>query len=747
MTGRRAALLAPAVLLLAVVTALTVAASGGPAFAAPERRVVLVGLSGLRADDLSSTRTPALARMVSEGASGVLVIRSVNERTCPLDAWLSVSAGERAAGPERTAGPERCAAPPRIVPTSTTNGPGPDGTSPSMVQGWARLASAQDSTVYGAELGLLAEALAKAKVCATAVGPGAAVALADARGRVDRYLPGEAEGAGTAFDPGLLTACPLTVVDAGALPAGAGRADALTRADQLVGDLRAAAGPETTVVVAGLSDEPDTTETALRVAMMAGPGIVERGQLTATSTRRDGLVQLTDLTPTVTALLGVPDARGIAGVPWTSTAGRADDLAGTLARLTSSTTVNDVVRASSVWVFAGLVGVQVLGYAVGLLTLALTRRAAIRRVAGRVASGVALLAGALPCAAFLTSLVPWALSPAPVWSLGFALGGLTVLIAFLAARMPYDPPWAAPTTIALATSAVLAVDVVTGSHLQGGNLVTPGDLPIVGGRYFGFGNVAFSIFAASALLAAGGLAARSAERWHRRTTGLIVLGIGAAAVLIDGWPTWGADFGGVLALVPGVAVLVAGVTGIRLTVRRILLVGVAAVVAVSAVAVADWLRPAEQRSHLGTFVQRVIDGEAVPVIVRKAEAALSTVTYGGPLGWSCIVVYVAAILVVLRPRRFRADALAEAYHRWPTLAPTLRAILVTGVVGFAANDSGLAVPAAILMTAAPLVVVAVIRSAPGSSPARPGSSPVRKAAALTAAPAQSAGVGQPAASG
>ena len=710
----RRSLLTATVLLL---TVLSVAGTADAAAPPPRPVVVLVGIAGLSAKDVSPLGTPALARLAADGASGVLVVRSVRDRTCPLDAWLTLSAGDRAAGPGE------CGPLPRVTPRQAGRTARPGQPTEYAVADWARLARDQASTGYGARLGLLRAKLGRESTCATAVGPGAAVALANARGIVSRYTP--------TFDPTVLSAsasatgtsggCPLTVVDAGGLPAGAGRQEVLRHADTLVAQVRANAGPRATVLVAGISDEPDGSETALRFAAAVGPDI-DRSWLTSGSTRQNALVQLTDLPPTLTEQLGIGTEEGFVGSRWRTTTGESAhapaSASAALERLRAFDTTNDVIVRYGLWVFVALVGVQVVGYGLALLVLARTRRAVWHARAAKVALVAALVTGAAPCAAFLAGLLPWATSTLPVQSLILALAVLTGVLAYLAARSPQDPPWAAPTTLALLTAVVLGVDVMTGSHLQG-NLVTPGDLPLVGGRFFGFGNVAFAIFATSMLVAAGGLAARRIQRRDRRSAVLIVLGMGLAAVFVDGWPGWGADFGGVLALVPGVAVLVAGVAGIRLNLRRAVLIAVAAVVAVSAVAVADWLRPAESRSHLGTFVQRVIEGEAAPVILRKADATLASVTYGGPLGWLGILGYLAIGALVLRPRWFRARALLDAYATWPTLAPTLQAVLVTGLVGFALNDSGVAVLAAILMAGVPLAVLGVVRSAALTAPTMP----------------------------
>ncbi|MET9019483.1 hypothetical protein ABZV93_05845 [Actinopolymorpha sp. NPDC004070] len=708
--SRRVSFAAAVVWMLAALPVAATALAGAPdradadqgERAGPARPVVLVGIGGLTAGDVSPARTPSLAALVGRGSPGVLVPRSVRTHTCPLDGWLTVSAGERAAGPS-TCGPL-----PRVVPV-------PGGAGTYAVHGWGRLVAAQAGTGYGAEPGRLAEHLARAGTCATAVGPGAAVALADRSGTVARYLPSFGRTAAPTAD------CPLTVVDAGALPRGAGRAAAVAAVDALVAKAVTTSGPTATVLAAGLSDESTGSGTSLRVAAAAGAGF-EGSWLTSGGTRREALVQLTDLTPTLTELLGTGTDEVFDGGRWRATGDRpvgrsagAAATARTLDRLRTFDTTNRVVGTYGFWFFTVLVLLQALAYGLALLVAARTRRAAWRRRVGRLVSAAGLVCGAAPIAAVLAGLVPWAASPLPVWSLVLSVAAFTAVLATLAGRTPYDPPWAGPTMLALVTAVVLGADVMTGSHLQGGNLVTPGDLPLVGGRYFGFGNVAFAIFATAALLAAGGLAARPAERHHRRRAALVVLTIGFAAVVLDGWPSWGADFGGVLALVPGVLVLAANVGGVRLTVRRVVLVAVATVAAVSAISVADWLRPPESRSHLGTFVQRLVEGQGGPVIARKAEAALASLTYGGPLGWLTLLAYVGVGVFLLHPRGVGTRVLTTTCRRWPTARPTLRAVWLTGLLGFALNDSGVAVLAAVLMTGVPLVVVAGVRSAPDVS--------------------------------
>ena len=94
--------------------------------------------------------------------------------------------------------------------------------------------------------------------------------------------------------------------------------------------------------------------------------------------------------------------------------------------------------------------------------------------------------------------------------------------------------------------------------------------------------------------------------------------LGFGIVACEGWPSMGADFGGVIALTPAVLWLLFALSGIRMTGARWAAVGGSAVVAVGLISGLDWARGPDRRSHLGNFVQRVLDGDALDVVSRKA---------------------------------------------------------------------------------------------------------------------------------
>jgi hypothetical protein len=58
--------------------------------------IVVIGTGGLSWSDVSPQATPALWSLLRDGATAALTVHSVHANTCPVDGWLTLSAGEEA---------------------------------------------------------------------------------------------------------------------------------------------------------------------------------------------------------------------------------------------------------------------------------------------------------------------------------------------------------------------------------------------------------------------------------------------------------------------------------------------------------------------------------------------------------------------------------------------------------------------------------------------------------------------------
>ena len=179
-----------------------------------------------------------------------------------------------------------------------------------------------------------------------------------------------------------------------------------------------------------------------------------------------------------------------------------------------------------------------------------------------------------------------------------------------------------PNVIAAVAISVAAftVDAALGAVMQAGSMLN--SRPIFGLRWYGFGNVTFAAYASTGLFLAGYLAHRFLTAGKRAAAIAAVGTIGFGIVLCEGWPSMGSDFGGVIALTPAVLWLMLALSGVKITWPKLLAIAGLAVLAVGADLVLDWLRGPDRRTHLGNFVQRILDGDALDVISRKAVAPL-----------------------------------------------------------------------------------------------------------------------------
>ncbi|MFZ0325511.1 MAG: hypothetical protein WAN48_15435, partial [Actinomycetes bacterium] len=657
-----------------------------------------------------------------EGAVGSLVVRGVYQRTCASDGWLTLGTGSRTVAPrvKLPDGTLQCAPMPQ---------PRWDGTA-WREPGWSVL-STENADHYDPTFGLVTDSVAAEGGCTTAVGPGAALMLANAQGLVSRYESGPDE-----VTTKLMAACPITAIDLGEVPpaspakiepdqaSGAAattssRAQALRRLDGQVGSIEDSLPPGATLVLVTTADE--TAVARLRVLIARGPGpdqtTYATGLLNTASTRRPGLVQITDVTALALGTVQIPPVAPIVGapptvVPWQGSLSslvdsliELDERAQVIVSITFPINQAIIVIALAMYACFGLVGMTLARHR--------ARRALTPTVPWALQRALqisSLVLASIPVATYCTNLVPWwRLADGPSTGRATAVMLLiAVVIAIGLTALAVIPPWQhvvfRPVSfVAAITVGVLAIDVLFGSNLQFATVL--GLSPIAAGRFYGFGNVAFSIFATSAVFTAVAMSAPLVRQGRRLAAMLVVLGFGLLVGLIDGWPTFGADFGGMIDIIVGFGLFAVLISNRGLNWRRLLLILAAAAAFTAIVSLADWARPPESRSHLGDFVASLLAGDAGATVARKLSASLSSFTFALvapliPIAWAVLA------WVVVAPQRFRATALLTVCERVPTLKAGLISVIVIAGLGALVNDSGVIVTATVMSIGAPLAVAA-----------------------------------------
>ncbi|HET7397232.1 MAG TPA: hypothetical protein VFJ94_01820 [Intrasporangium sp.] len=674
---------------------------------APADSLVVVGLPGLAWSDASAAATPSLWGLLRAGATATVSVKAINLTTCPADGWATLSAGE-AAGPDASGGRPTCRALPGVA---------ADPSGGYRVEGYAALAATTRTGPHSARLGLLGDGLATGPGCVQAIGPGAALAVARSDGRLARYTPLDA--ASLTRDLG---ACRVSVVDVGGPDDGGAASPASVRAlDERVGRVVAAAPTTADIVVVGLADR-DRQE-RLHVLAASGPHF-RAGLLASASTRRVGLAQLSDVTATVLAARGVAPVEAIGGRALAVEASGGRDDASATARRTVLTDVEAKADAmhrlvapflllwlgSAALVLAVLAALRGRGSAGPTGRTGRTGRGARR--ADRLLGWVGLVTATMPAATFLANLVPW-------WrgadSTTVLLGRLVPLVLAVSAGLALAcrlGPWRSARLGLLAaasavTAGVIGVDLLTGSALQLSSVF--GLQPLVGGRYYGIGNVAFALFGSAVLLLCAGIGDALVSRGERGLAVLVVVVLGAAALAVDVLPAWGADLGGPVALVPALGLLLLRTAGLRPSWRAVAAVGAVVVAVLVAVAYLDWRRPAVERTHAGRFLQTVLDGGAAAVVSRKLEQNVGLLVALPALLIVGTAVVVALVAVVARPGTLGTAAFAGLVARAPLLREGLLAVVTLALVGFLTNDSGAAIPPVAALFTLPLVLAELAR--------------------------------------
>jgi hypothetical protein len=278
-------------------------------------------------------------------------------------------------------------------------------------------------------------------------------------------------------------------------------------------------------------------------------------------------------------------------------------------------------------------------------------------------------------------------------------GGLALGVAASALRARPLAPLAAVLVAMLLTTAVSVV--LLDSRLQLSTVF--GDSPIVGGRFSGVNNVTFSQVTVAAIL----LAVFTRHRWPDRR-GLVAAGaLLASALVVVGAPMWGADVGGVLAGFPAFAVTFALLAGWRVSVRTLVVLGAGGVVLLGLLGVLDLSRPPESRSHLGRFLERIgEDGWDAfrTVIGRKLAQNFRTVLSSVWRFITLPLMVFAGFLAWRAPGRAR-----DVREHLPELQAGLAGLGIAGVIGYAVNDSGIAVPGVMVAALIPAAAYLVAR--------------------------------------
>ena len=466
------ALLAPAAAAPAVVHS--------PHAGAGQLRAVVIAVPDLRWSDLAFM--PRLRAFAGTAAVGDLSVKTAAARADCNDGLLTFNAGDRVDSD---------------VP----------GCGLSLEQYKAAKKRAAGSS-FGADVGSLGHILRTAGFVTDAVNIAAVPLLADGAGQVDqrpdatRLVSPTAPSVDAIVDDDIYAGRPeQRTVDAGKLD---------SKIDQQIAEIP----PQTTIVLAGLSDAP-TGHPHLHVLLIRHPGW--RHVELARPASGPPYVSLIDLAPTLLDLLG--------RTPPADMAGRVLHPTATPARAWTAYADEDLHAQAARSASKPLRYTLAIAALAILLLLVLAGRRRGRDDVGAAAVWLARLAVGVPVFAYLVQRLPWWRDSSVAVAVMFACAAIAFAVVVTVTAGRRGVVWALLVVPAI-TAIALLVDQVAGAPLQ---ISAPlGDNPIIGGRFHGMGNIDFTVFAPRADVrgccgrcpgrawpACAGPGRRGSDRWPR----------------------------------------------------------------------------------------------------------------------------------------------------------------------------------------------------------------------------------------
>jgi hypothetical protein len=294
---------------------------------------------------------------------------------------------------------------------------------------------------------------------------------------------------------------------------------------------------------------------------------------------------------------------------------------------------------------------------------------------GRPASAWAMRVGALavlwaPTAVLVTAAIePGAAAEyAAIALLCFALGALSDALL----RWPR-----APLAPAVVSVLALSVDALAGTQLLMRSLLGPN--PIVGARFYGFGN---ELKSGLAVLVLAAVAAALYPTVRSRRAALAMAGAGIVLAAIEGAARIGAGVGGVILVAAGVAVATLVLLPGSFSRRRVLALVGAPLLALVLLAAIDLLTAHGSGHYTGSILHARSAGDLRDVLVRRYTAAWRELK-NHAMPFATALTLACALAGVRLRERLLAPVGGD-----PAWLAALGGGLTAGVIGTLSEDSG-----------------------------------------------------------
>ena len=246
-----------------------------------------------------------------------------------------------------------------------------------------------------------------------------------------------------------------------------------------------------------------------------------------------------------------------------------------------------------------------------------------------------------------------------------------------------------------------------GDGITGGNLAFNSPLAVSAlttQRLYGLSDAGFALGAVGFVLALVTLTSWLKPRRGLRTSLIVAGTIGALAVLTIGLPSLGDNSAGALALTGALVVAMLKLSERNLRLRGLVISGLIGASLLSVIAVIEWCCFGQNSSYLGSLGQKFLDGTFIDVMAARIAALLSPIFSADDEAGTKLIFALVTITVVILAwiKVYRATRRADVPARYVV---TFNALTTLVLLELALNDAGFAMMRYSLCLLVPLALV------------------------------------------
>lgn len=462
--------------------------------------------------------------------------------------------------------------------------------------------------------------------------------------------------------------------------------DIIRRYDEFVGSIGALTDFEKDLLII-LSPSPSALameeRNFLTPVIVAGKGI-EPGLLWSPTTKRDGLINNTDIVPTVLNHFGLPAQIPLNGqlIPLSGQAVQtiqADKPVDRLLEMNNQIVHTYNARAPLVKGFINLALILVVLSAIGIY-LNLEKLKHVRFLMAAVI--------AAPLAMLLQYFIPHLHIVVTVLSV-VVLSVALAALSYIGNRVFRDG-YAFFSIIGLTTAGIIIIDTLLGGALNKNSPLSYD--PMAGARFYGIGNEYMGVLIGALLMGLGSLPGEL-TRGRKIIFGLVM----AITTLVMIAPNLGTNVGGTIASLVGFATVGLLVTEARLNWK--MFIGVIAGLGLIFVGflLFDLTRSPEQQSHIGRTINLLLGGgfnEALQIIARKWEVNWRLIK-GTTWSWT----YFSALISIVLINHWLKEKVRLLDKQRSVFVKFQKGIIAASVGALLFNDSGVVAAAIMILYA------------------------------------------------